>query len=308
MELVLEAPLEFEELAFGGGQGAVEVRFGQAEGAAGAVGVLEQVLADAGGQAHADDVRRPLPAHAMGARSELRIGDGRRRGGRSGFLAAEFQEQMGVFDDAGELGGDDLERLDVVGGEIVPLGILDGDDADRIHLAQDGHGQEGDELLFAAAGNVLVVGVVGGARLADRPHFLEGRAGDALADLQAEAADEVGVQALVGAQDEVLGLGLVEIDRADGGAHVPGDGGHGLGQKRVEAGLEIEETDQFADVAHQRDVVFLEIAHVRFISGPARRFRRQGLTSRPKKVPFSRFRHRLPDGVTVAQQPLELFV
>jgi hypothetical protein len=65
-----------------------------------------------------------------------------------------------------------------------------------------------------------------------------------------------GIQALVGAQDQFLGFGLVEIDRADGGAHVPGDGGHRLRQKRVEAGLEIEEADQFADVAHQRHVVF----------------------------------------------------
>ena len=308
VDLVLQPPLQVQQLPFRQRQGAVEIRFREPHGTRRAFLFVEQILADARGQPHSHHVGRALPAHAMGSGTEIGIRRGARRRRRFLLRSADFQEQMGVLDHAGQLGRDDLQGLDVVRGEIIPLGILHGDHADRIHLAQDGHRQERDEPLLVAAGNVLVVGIVRGARFADGPHFLEGHAGDAFADLQPQPADQLRIQALVGAQDQLLRVGFEQENRTDGRPHVPGHGGNRFRQERIEPRLEIEQADQLADVAHQRDVVLLEIAHVPFISGRNRRGRRQGLTSFPKKVPSPAFLFLLPDGVTVAQQPLELFV
>ena len=219
------------------------------------------------------------------------------------------QQQIGVFNHARQLGGNDLQGLDVVPGEIVPLRILHRDYAHRIHLAQDGNRQKRNKLLLPASRNVLVVRIVRPLGLADRPHLLQRGSGDALAGLQPEPSDQARVQSLVGAHNQLLGFGFVQEDRAGRRPHVPGHGGHRLGQERIEPGLEIKQADQLADVAHQRHFVFLKIAHLPFIPSRARRRKWQGLTSFPKKVPSSAFRlSLLPDGVTVAQQPLELFV
>jgi hypothetical protein len=265
VNLVFEAALQFEELAFGEGQGAVEIGLGQADGTGFGDRGAEEVLADAGGEAHAHAGGGPLPADAMGARAEAGSqGFGSLGSGIAGG-AVETHEELDVFDDAGELGGDDAEGLDIVWGEIIPLGILDDDDADRIHLALNGHGQEGNKMFLLAAGDLLPMRVVDAVGFADGAHFLEGGAGDALAQLEAEAADHAGMEALVGAQNQLMGFRLVKINGADGRAHVPGDGGDGLHQERIEAGLEIEEADEFADVAHQRYVVLLKIAHGGFV-------------------------------------------
>ncbi len=291
LELVFEPALKIHELAFGQFDGAVEIRLGQAEGAEIVGGILGKVLADASGQPHAHPAGSPLAANAMGAALQSVVAEERGLGRGSGFGlrgAVEAHEQMGVFDHAGQLGGNDAESLDVVGGEVIPLGILDDDHADGIHFPLNRHGEKGEIGFFAAPGNVLEGGMIGGLGLADRAHFLQGGPGDAFAQLETQVTDQARIQSLVGPENQFAGLGFIEIDRTDRGAHVPGHGGHNAGQKRVEAGFEIKEADDFADVAHQRHVVFLEIAHGRSDRARSPAGKRQGLDFAPKKSTFKR--------------------
>ena len=112
----------------------------------------------------------------------------------------------------------------------------------------------------------------------------EDAAGEAFADGDAEAVDEVGIEPLVGAEDELLGGRVVEEDGTDRGAHVPGDGGDDAAEERVEALGGIEEACQFRDVAHEGDIVFLGVAH----GGVGKGIIRGNLTAGKKKVSFRR--------------------
>ena len=230
----------------------------------------------------------------MGARGKFAFQRLLRRGGTGIGFAVKPHEQMGVFNHARQLGGDHLQGLDVVRSEIIPLGILGHDDAHRVHLAQNRNRQEGDVALLLASRNEFVVRIVGGLRLANRTHFLQRRAGDAFPDLQPQVADQTGIQSLVRAQNQLLRLGLVEIDRADRGPHVPRHGGYRLGQESIQPGLEIKEPHQLADVAHQRDIVLLKIAHRRLNWFFRTSFQPPDLTSVRKKVLFSRFNTACP--------------
>ncbi len=225
LNFFFEPPLEVQQLAFGDGDGAVKIGLGQIKGAGLFNGGTQQIMADAGGQAHGHAAGGPLAADAVSAGAEP--------GGccrwllRDGLLVgggiADMHQEMRVFNHAGELGGNDAQGLNVVVVEIIPLGVLNGDDPHRIHLALDGHREKGNEFFLVAAGNILEMGVVGRARLANGAHFLERHAGDAFANLEAQASNHGGIQPLIGVENQIAGIRIKEINGANGGAHMPGD-------------------------------------------------------------------------------------
>ena len=170
---------------------------------------------------------------------------------RIGSRLVHAQEKLRILDDIGELRGHRLQ-----GGDIRLLVALAGipledENAHFRDAAGNGHRQERVVPFLEDARKELVVGVAAGVHLANRPHLLESQSRQSLAQLQMHPADGLRVQALGGAEGQLLLLGVVKVNGTDGGLGAPGHHLHGPVQQGLDAGALSKEMTQLADVIEQ---------------------------------------------------------
>ena len=146
-------------------------------------------------------------------------------------LALDAGVEAGVFDGIGHAGGDEFEQAAVVGGEEGDGFGLEVEDADDLVFDDEGNGELG------ADGGIGVDVVFDAGDVVDeeRAALGGGLAGDAAAELDADALDVVGVAGLE-AHPELLGA---VVEQEDGEDAVIDDGANEIGDAMHE-GVEVE--------------------------------------------------------------------
>ena len=259
-QLVLHLGLQLLELALGGQDRGFEV--GPAVHArVRALGerLVDPLAVEQRGRTHRLSFGGGLPGEPLPASRPLRA----RSAGRTALPVAPrrlaralgIHQQPRVLQRVGELTGDRPQRQRVVLVERRGRVALHRQHADGGDAARDRHRQERLVVLLRDAGDRLEAGVLGGDPLHDRPPAFERRADDPLAHRQPHAADRRGLQPDGGAQHQLLGLLLVDVDAAHRRPHAAGDHLHRPVQEGPQAHRAQEQPAHLPEVADQPQVI-----------------------------------------------------
>ena len=207
----------------------------------------------------------PEAAGRRGPADESRLRLQFKKGGllvRGTLQLVKAHQELDIFDHRGYLGCDGLERALVVFVEVIGHGVLHRKHADLFGAEEDGHRQECLVLLLVQAREMFEQRVFRRISLADRALLLERKPCQAFARLDPHLADRRRIQTLVCRQGEEPGLLVVQVNRADGGAHVVSHYAHRGLEKSFQAAALLKHAGQLAYVANERDIVLL-ISHGR---------------------------------------------